>query len=226
MKRSIRLTRLTPSAGFTSVAGMMPQPLLKSSGRGGRAKSLAEGQFALARSAILPPPRGAIADAQGLAVPELNARNADPTKQFAAYVSVRGFVLSERLLELLHDGVGIAAGLAHVVDPLLLQRLGRLPPFLELRVGDRIDLVARLGLDLGQPRVLEIRPWVGEFPGPLGGAVVVDDFLLRAADAATSSVAAAATTVAKRCLLRRAGIVSSCRNRRPLTGVCAALSPK
>src|ERR1044072_1306892 len=66
--------------------------------------------------------------------------------------SVRGLVLSERLLELLHDGVGVAAGLARVVDPLLLQRLGRLLPFLELCLGNRIDLVARLGFDLRQPR--------------------------------------------------------------------------
>src|SRR6476619_6454811 len=118
MKRSIRLARLTPSAGFTSVAGMMPR------------------------------------------------------------VSVRGLILSERLLELFHDGAGIAAGLAHVVDPLLLQRLGRLLPFLELRASDRIDLVARLGLHLGQPRVLEIRPWVSEFPGPLGGAIVIKEYIL------------------------------------------------
>src|ERR1700741_325140 len=81
-------------------------------------------------------------------------------------VSVRGLVLSERLLELFHNGAGVAAGLAHVVAPLLLQRLGRFLPFLELRASDRIDLVARLGLHLGQPRVFEIRPWVGEFPGP------------------------------------------------------------
>src|SRR4029077_16981670 len=80
MKRSIRLTRLTPGAEFVSGVGMMP------------------------------------------------------------HVSVCGLVLSERLFELLHDGVGIAAGLAHVVDPLLLQRLGRLLPFLELRASDRIDL--------------------------------------------------------------------------------------
>src|SRR5262249_52273164 len=117
MKRSIRLPRLTPGAGFTSVAGM-------------------------------PTPRSSC----------------------RAQASVRGLVLSERLLELLHDGVGIAAGLAHVVDPLLLQRLGRLLPFLELRVGDRIDLVARLGPGPCQPRVLAIPPRGRAFPRPLGGA--------------------------------------------------------
>src|SRR5262249_19245596 len=36
--------------------------------------------------------------------------------------SVRRLVLGERLLELLHDGIRIAAGLADVVGPLLLQR--------------------------------------------------------------------------------------------------------
>src|SRR5215472_5709353 len=55
--------------------------------------------------------------------------------------SVRRLVLGERLLELLHDGIRIAAGLADVVGPLLLQRLGRLLPFVELRVGDRVDLM-------------------------------------------------------------------------------------
>src|SRR2546423_12360438 len=119
MKRSIRLARLTPSAGFTSVAGMIPR------------------------------------------------------------VSVRGLILSERLLELFHDGAGIAAGLAHVVDPLFLQRLGRPLPFLELRVGDRIDPVARLRLHLGQPRVVEIRPWAGGFSGPPRGGGGRGDLLFR-----------------------------------------------
>src|SRR5499427_1066949 len=93
--------------------------------------------------------------------------------------SVRRLVLGERLLELLHDGSRIAAGLADVLGPLLLQRFGRLLPFLELRVGDRVDLMSWLGFDLGEARVLEIRPRIGEFPRPLGGAVVVDDLLLR-----------------------------------------------
>src|SRR6516162_6731337 len=53
--------------------------------------------------------------------------------------SVRRLVLGERLLELLHDGSRIAAGLADVVGPLLLQRLGRPLPFVELRIGDRVD---------------------------------------------------------------------------------------
>src|SRR5207247_7832351 len=38
--------------------------------------------------------------------------------------SVRRLVLGERLLELLHDGIRIAAGLTDVVGPLLLQRFG------------------------------------------------------------------------------------------------------
>ena len=37
--------------------------------------------------------------------------------------SIPRLVLGERLLELLHDGVGIATGLAHILGPLLLQRL-------------------------------------------------------------------------------------------------------
>src|SRR4029453_18787001 len=93
--------------------------------------------------------------------------------------SVRRFVLGERLLELLHDGSRIAAGLADVVGPLLLQWLGRLLPFVELRVGDWVDLMPGLGFDLGQAGVLEIRPRIGEFPRPLRGAVVFDYLLLR-----------------------------------------------
>src|SRR6516225_11427754 len=89
--------------------------------------------------------------------------------------SVRRLVLGERLLELLHDGIRIATGLADVVGPLLLQRLGRLLPFVELRVSDRVDLVRGLGFHLGQSGVLEIRPGIGEFTRPLSGAVVVDD---------------------------------------------------
>src|SRR4029453_10125581 len=96
-----------------------------------------EGQFALASPAILPThiTRAGIARAQQVRMPELRARNAHPTNHYDRIVSdrfagrsVRRFVLSERLLELLHDGVGIAAGLAHVVDPLLLQWLGRFAP--------------------------------------------------------------------------------------------------
>src|SRR2546429_8995932 len=50
--------------------------------------------------------------------------------------SVRRLVLGEQLLELLHDGVRIATGLADVVGPLLLQWLGRLLPFVGLRPAD------------------------------------------------------------------------------------------
>src|SRR5262245_38164182 len=77
--------------------------------------------------------------------------------------SVRRFVLRERLLELLHDGIRVAAGLANVVGPLLLQRLGRLFPLAQLGVGDGVDLMSRFGLHLRQAGVLEVRPWVGEF---------------------------------------------------------------
>src|ERR1700704_5620590 len=87
--------------------------------------------------------------------------------------SVRRLVLRERLLELLHDGIRITAGLADIVGPLLLQRLGRLLPFAELGVGDGVNLMSRFGLHLGQAGVLEVRPWVGEFSRPFGGAMVV-----------------------------------------------------
>src|SRR5262245_47959328 len=63
--------------------------------------------------------------------------------------------------------------------PVLLQRLARLLPFVELRRSDRVDLVPGLGFDFRQPRVLEIRPRVGEFASPFGGAVVVDHLFLR-----------------------------------------------
>src|SRR5262245_28391070 len=72
--------------------------------------------------------------------------------------SIRGLVLSERCLELLHDGVRISAGLLDVVDPLLLQRFGRLLPFIELRVGDGEDLVSRQRLHFLQAGALVIRP--------------------------------------------------------------------
>src|SRR5262245_56043589 len=50
--------------------------------------------------------------------------------------SVRRLVLRQRLVELFHDRVGVTAGLAHIVVPLLAQRLGRGLPLGELRVGD------------------------------------------------------------------------------------------
>src|SRR5262249_34964372 len=93
--------------------------------------------------------------------------------------SVRRLVLGERLFELLHDGSRIAAGLADIVGPLLLQWLRRLLPLVELRVGDWGDLMPGLGLDLCPTRLLGIRPPSGEFTRPPGGAVVVDDLLLR-----------------------------------------------
>src|SRR5262249_54311243 len=72
--------------------------------------------------------------------------------------SIRGLVLGERVLELLHDRVGIAAGLADAVAPLFRERLGRLLPFAKLRVGDGVDLVAGLGAHLGDAGVLEVGP--------------------------------------------------------------------
>src|SRR6185437_11911145 len=62
--------------------------------------------------------------------------------------SVRRLVLRERLLELLHDGIRIAAGLADIVGPLLLQRLGRLLPLAQLGVGNGVDLMSRFCLNL------------------------------------------------------------------------------
>src|SRR6476620_9524018 len=86
--------------------------------------------------------------------------------------SVRRFVLRERLLELLHDGIRIAAGLADIVGPLLLQRLGRFLPLAQLSVGDRVDLMSGFGLHLRQPGMLEVRPRIGELARPFGGAMI------------------------------------------------------
>src|SRR6266545_2730790 len=70
--------------------------------------------------------RVGIARALQMQMTELRARNAHPTNRAPSVrrSSVRRLMLSERLFELLHDGVGIAAGLAYVVEPLLLQRFG------------------------------------------------------------------------------------------------------
>src|ERR1700736_2184833 len=56
--------------------------------------------------------------------------------------SIRGVVPVERRLQFLHDGIGIAAWLAHAVGPDLDQRLGRLLPFAELLARESVDLVA------------------------------------------------------------------------------------
>ncbi len=106
-------------------------------------------------------------------------RDAPLAPMCASSASVRRLVLVERCLELFHDGVGIAAALAHVVGPLPAQRLGRGFPLGKLRVADGVDLVARLGLHLGEAGMLEIDPGIGELAGPLGGAVIVDHLLLR-----------------------------------------------
>ncbi len=36
-----------------------------------------------------------------------------------------------------------------------------------------------LGLHLGEAGMLEIRPGIGKFPGPFGGAMIIDHFFLR-----------------------------------------------
>src|SRR5262249_45840206 len=98
--------------------------------------------------------------------------------------SIARLVLLERSLQLLEHRVRVVARLAHAVGPLLVQRFGRLLPLVELRRRDRVDLVSRLRLQLGQAGALVVGPRIGEPPGPLGGAVVVDDLLLRRRHAA------------------------------------------
>src|SRR5262245_13537168 len=92
--------------------------------------------------------------------------------------SVGRVVLCERRLELLHDRIRIAAGLADVVRPGLLQRLCGLAPFGKLVGGDRVDLVRAVGLELGDAGMLEVGPWPADLAGPLGRAVIVDHLLL------------------------------------------------
>src|SRR5580692_4627425 len=58
--------------------------------------------------------------------------------------SKAGVVLGQRRLQLFPDRVGIAAGLLHVGRPFLFERLGRLFPFVELRIRNLIDLAIRL----------------------------------------------------------------------------------
>src|SRR5476651_2662576 len=65
-------------------------------------------------------------------------------------------VLLQAVLQFLPDHIGVAAGLLHVVGPDLLQRLGGLAPFAKLLRRDRVTLLARLGLDLGDAGVLEV----------------------------------------------------------------------
>ena len=64
----------------------------------------------------------------------------------------------QAVLQLLHHGVGIVAGLLHVRGPFGMQRLGGLAPFGELLRRQRIDLVAGLRLDLVAAGRLEVRP--------------------------------------------------------------------
>src|SRR5580700_10515977 len=73
-------------------------------------------------------------------------------------VSIPRIVLGEIGLKFLQDRVGIVAGLLHRVGPRLHRGHGCRFPQIELRVRDRIDLLARLGLELGDAVMLEIGP--------------------------------------------------------------------
>src|SRR5438477_4895268 len=73
-------------------------------------------------------------------------------------LSIRRLVFRQGRGQVLHDGVGIPARLLDVVGPGLVQRLGSLFPFGKLRVGDRVNFMPRLALQLGDAGVLEIGP--------------------------------------------------------------------
>src|SRR4051812_32881784 len=92
--------------------------------------------------------------------------------------SVGRVVLRDRGFQLLHDRVWIAPRLLHVVGPAFLQRLGRLFPFGELLVADRIDIVP-LVLELLDAGMLKVRPRACDLAGPFIGAMIVDHLLLR-----------------------------------------------
>src|SRR6478672_11701967 len=63
-------------------------------------------------------------------------------------------VFGEVGAQLLHRRVGVDAGLLHAIGPALGQRLRRLLPFRELSVGELVDFVARLRLDLVDAGIL------------------------------------------------------------------------
>src|SRR5713101_9323705 len=92
--------------------------------------------------------------------------------------SIPRIVFRELVLELLHGGGRINADLADVVGPGLLQWLGGLLPLRELGLGERINVVACLGLYLGDAVMLEFAPRPADLAGDLGGAVVLDRLLL------------------------------------------------
>src|SRR5581483_11572567 len=93
--------------------------------------------------------------------------------------SIRRIVPGERGLEVGHDRIGVAAGLAYVVGPGLHHRLGRLFPLGELLVGDGVDLaVGGIGRELRHAGPLEVDPLRCHPERPLVGAVSVDGLLL------------------------------------------------
>src|SRR5580700_2154444 len=95
---------------------------------------------------------------QWVAQPHLPRYAWRPPPGRGGWVSIPRIVLDEIGLEFLQDRIGIVAGLLHRVGPGLRHRHGRRFPQIELRVRDRVDLLARLGLELGDAVMLEIGP--------------------------------------------------------------------
>src|SRR5712672_1795868 len=83
--------------------------------------------------------------------------------------SIPRIVFRELVLEFLHGRNRIDTRLADIVGPALLQGLGRLLPLRELSLGERINVVARLGLYLGNAVMLEFAPRPADLAGDLGG---------------------------------------------------------
>src|SRR5262245_18380130 len=109
-------SRLTTRSGFDWASAMMRSAIPWSDvcAAGGGEFRQRSGGMPIGGStgqALLPPPSG--------------ARRAERAMRDRRR-SVRRLVLGERRFELLHDGSRIAAGLADIVGPLLLQWLGRL----------------------------------------------------------------------------------------------------
>src|SRR6266403_2864608 len=92
--------------------------------------------------------------------------------------SISRIVFRELVLEFLHGRNRIDTHLADIVGPGLLQWLGGLLPLGELSLGERINVVACLGLYLGNAVMLELAPRPAALAGDLGGAIVVDRLLL------------------------------------------------
>src|SRR6266481_9993826 len=87
----------------------------------------------------------------------------------AVGASIPRIVFGELILEFLHGRSRIDADLADVVGPRLFQRLGGLLPLRELSLGERVDVVACLGLYLGNAVVLELAPRPAHLGGEVGG---------------------------------------------------------